>query len=521
MNQALKLSLSFFLLLACTASLAAQENGASFDQAADSMQQRLEQSLQEFAALQERIAGEKIPLNQTLSERERVLAEERKAYQDIARLRDGNILDLSNLRNDIKARQDESLYLASLLSEYVRNFDVSMHISERSRYAEDLDAANLASENANLSELEVFQAQAALLDTSLGRLEDAFGGTRFEGTAVDSQGQVRQGTFVLAGPTVIFSSKDGSIVGPAVERINSSEPSVTPYANAETLELAGALVTSGVGSLPFDPTLGNAQKIEGTKETLIEHIQKGGPVMVPIFTMAGIALLLALYKWVSLAILPMPTRKQLDKLYADVRHGDRKAALEKANQLRGPLGTMLQAGVEHMREPRALVEEVMYEVILTARLRMNSFLPFIAICAASAPLLGLLGTVTGIINTFKMITVFGSGDVKSLSGGISEALITTKFGLIVAIPSLLLHAFLSRKARAAASKMETAAVGLVNQVSLSRGQEPEQEGGGQRTVESAPDPQLVREQVNEILGDLLGPLMNEPNAKSQLAGQSK
>jgi Mg/Co/Ni transporter MgtE len=102
--------------------------------------------------------------------------------------------------------------------------------------------------------------------------------------------------------------------------------------------------------------------------------------------------------------------------------------------------------------------------MLSTRLKLQRFLPFVAISAAAAPLLGLLGTVTGIINTFRLITVFGSGDVKTLSGGISEALITTKFGLIVAIPSLLLHAFLSRKARGIINQMEKAAVALVNQV---------------------------------------------------------
>jgi Mg/Co/Ni transporter MgtE len=73
--------------------------------------------------------------------------------------------------------------------------------------------------------------------------------------------------------------------------------------------------------------------------------------------------------------------------------------------------------------------------------------------------------VTGIINTFKLITVHGSGDVKMLSSGISEALITTEFGLIVAIPSLLLHAFLSRKARGMIDRMEKAAISFVNQIS--------------------------------------------------------
>ena len=135
-----------------------------------------------------------------------------------------------------------------------------------------------------------------------------------------------------------------------------------------------------------------------------------------------------------------------------------------AASIRGPAGEMLSAGIEHIQEPRDLVEEIMYEKILAAKLKLQSFLPFVAISASSAPLLGLLGTVTGIINTFKLITIFGSGDVKTLSGGISEALITTEFGLIVAIPSLLFHAFLSRKARGMLDQMEKAAVSLINQL---------------------------------------------------------
>jgi biopolymer transport protein ExbB len=128
---------------------------------------------------------------------------------------------------------------------------------------------------------------------------------------------------------------------------------------------------------------------------------------------------------------------------------------------------MLAAGVEHMGEPAELVEEVMYEHGMSARLKLQRFLPFVAICASSAPLLGLLGTVTGIMNTFKLITVFGTGDVKTLSSGISEALITTEYGLIVAIPSLLLHAFLSRKAKAIGDDMDKAAIAFLNELKRS------------------------------------------------------
>ena len=106
----------------------------------------------------------------------------------------------------------------------------------------------------------------------------------------------------------------------------------------------------------------------------------------------------------------------------------------------------------------------MFEQMLSARLRLQGWLPFVAICATSAPLLGLLGTVTGIMGTFALMTEFGAGNPQILSSGISEALVTTENGLIVAIPSLLLHAFLSRKARGLVDGMEKMAMQVLNRV---------------------------------------------------------
>jgi biopolymer transport protein ExbB len=150
--------------------------------------------------------------------------------------------------------------------------------------------------------------------------------------------------------------------------------------------------------------------------------------------------------------------------------GDTK---RKAAMITGPAGEMLQSAIDYLHQSKELVEEVMYEKILETRTRLNKTLPFIAVCASSAPLLGLLGTVTGIINTFKLISAFGSGDAKTLSGGISEALVTTEFGLIVAIPSLLLHAFLNRKAKSLIDRMESIAVAVMNQVTKSQYEEYE------------------------------------------------
>ena len=437
---------------------------ATFDAVGASAQKQLEASLAELAALREAIAAEKVPLGRRLTELEDELLAVRREYQQTTGKLDSRALDLSNLRLEIKSRREEKTYVSNQLSEYIRNFETRLHIVEMQRYRDVLEAAKLAPENSNLSEVEVYRAQAALVETSLERLHDALGGTRFDGSAVDASGLVKAGTFVLVGPAALFRSADGQTVGTVEQRLGSLEPTVLAFDSEAMSEAAAQTVSAGIGQFPLDPTLGNAHKIEATKQTLGEHISKGGVVMYPILGLFAAAMLVVLFKWIELARLPRPSSKRIEALLTAVANRHQGVAATEAAAIGGLTGEMLSVGVRHLEEPPALIEEVMYEKILTAKLKLQRFLPFVAISAAAAPLLGLLGTVTGIINTFKLITVFGSGDVKTLSGGISEALITTEFGLIVAIPSLLLHAFLSRKARGMIARMEKTAIGFINQV---------------------------------------------------------
>lgn len=444
----------------------------TFTQAVAAMQDKLEQSIVELNALRERIVREKIALNAKLRDEQTTLEQVRSEFQDISRSFDNRSLELTNLREKLKARKKEAEYLSGLFGEYVKNFEAGpLHIAEMQRYRKAIDEANLSTENDQLTQQQVFDAQLKLVSTSLDRLEDGLGGTSFEGSAVDDSGRVKQGRFVLVGPVAYFRSDDGQQVGTVAERLNSLEPTVYPFQQPQNTQVTDQLIANGIGQMPFDPTLGNARVIEETQDSIITHIKKGGPVMIPIFVLAGAAFLVALYKWLEMVLLRKPSRKKIRQMLDAVASRNKDAAVQHANKIGGPTGKMLQVGVDHIEEPRELVEEVMYEQVLSTRLKLQRFLPFIAISAASAPLLGLLGTVTGIINTFKLITVFGTGDVKTLSGGISEALITTEFGLIVAIPSLLIHAFLSRKAKGTVDNMEKAAVALVNQLSKTPYQE--------------------------------------------------
>ncbi len=450
----------------------AQQGEISHEQTAASARQDLEKSLKELADLRERIANEKVPMNRELRTREERLAKLRAELDDLNRGLDTTNLDLGNLRSGADAREKEIVYLSNLLDEYIRNLESRVHITELQRYRESLEKARLAPEDSDLSPGEIFRIQSDMIRTSLERVEELVGGASFEGTAVDEGGRLAEVTFTLIGPVAVFRTPDGERAGLAEQRIGSLEPNMVPFGSPEAGEQVKTLVASGSGTLPFDPTLGNARKVEATEDSLIEHVSKGGPVMIPILILALAAFGVALAKWVQLMRIRMPSPSKVKLLLEAVRIGDHGSAIEKVKSIKGPTGEMLQAGLEHISEPKELVEEVMFERMLETRLRLQSFLSFIAVSASAAPLLGLLGTVTGIINTFKLITVFGTGDAKTLSSGISEALITTEFGLIVAIPSLLLHAFLSRKARRLVDGMEKSAVSFLNRIVPSTSQSP-------------------------------------------------
>ena len=186
---------------------------------------------------------------------------------------------------------------------------------------------------------------------------------------------------------------------------------------------------------------------------------------------ALLAFLTAAYKTFEIYSVKMPEPGALHGILAALNSGDKEKALQLAKQVRGPARLMLVDAVEHSDERKELIEEIMYERMIELQPKLERLLPFIAVTAATAPLMGLLGTVTGMINTFKLITIFGTGDARRLSGGISEALVTTEFGLIVAIPSLIMHALLNRRAQGVMANMERMAVSFVNGLAVNRSPE--------------------------------------------------
>jgi len=129
--------------------------------------------------------------------------------------------------------------------------------------------------------------------------------------------------------------------------------------------------------------------------------------------------------------------------------------------LNNPLGRVLSAYEENRDADPEVLELKLDEAVVRESQQLDRYLWLVGVVSVVAPLLGLLGTVTGMIQTFQAITLFGAGDPKMMAGGISEALVTTMLGLVVAAPLVLLHAFLTSSRRRIMKVLSEHSMGLV------------------------------------------------------------
>ena len=436
----------------------------NLEQLQDSFKSDLESALTVLSAAQKKIADEKVPLSKKINELEARVIEKRQELSRLERSSDNQLVELNALKTQTKGLNEEKAYLNGLISEYAQLFETRIHITEVDTYQSAVRALQSASKNPDLSPEEFADAQVALLDASIDRLESLIGGKKFTSDALVPSGVLENGEVILMGPFAVFASSDTASAGLAQLQLGSPKPTVVDL-GAERAAVIRQLSDAGKGEFPVDPTMGNALKIAATQDNLIEHMKKGGPVMLPIVGLGLAAVLIALMKWLQLSSIKLASPADLQLILSQIRTDNAPKALKHIDTMKGYVGDVLKSAVENRHEKKEYLEEIMYEKMLSAKPSLERWIPLIALTAATAPLLGLLGTVTGMINTFNMITVFGTGDPRMLSGGISEALITTKFGLVVAVPALICHAFVTRKVKGVLGSMEQISVGFINGLS--------------------------------------------------------
>jgi biopolymer transport protein ExbB len=267
-------------------------------------------------------------------------------------------------------------------------------------------------------------------------------------------------------PNFNFVSANGDILNESIVRIggfniaadgrylqhNADSNSVSelqrqPDQSRYTNSTSGLLnATQGVAGFGLDPTRGVILAAAVQSPNLRERIAQGGLVGYVILSLGLVGLIIALERLISLTISGKKVASQLKT--KTVSDGN-------------PLGRVLKV---YDANPDADVETLdlkLGEAILKEMPALQRGVIFIKVISVVAPLLGLLGTVTGMINTFQAITLFGTGDPRTMAGGISQALVTTVLGLVVAIPTVLLHTVVSGRSKTITQVLQEQSAGLI------------------------------------------------------------
>ncbi|MEH6729668.1 MULTISPECIES: MotA/TolQ/ExbB proton channel family protein [Pseudoalteromonas] len=383
---------------------------------------------------QNSISKEQATLAKQIFTKQQSLSKLREQAAVNRRLADENTLSLDQLQTRLDTWQQQQQYQLNLLSRFVRQ-----------------NTSNSASSNESAnSQNELLSRVVSLINNQ----EQALYPQLKKQSVVLSNGELSQANTLQVGPVAWFSTQTPKLMGLLNLDDESNALKVAlVQSTSDDNPLDNTLKQNGVGStlLTFDPSLTHLVTSQAQQESPLEHLEKGGLWAIPIILFACFALTIALLKaaqLLRLSKIKMHSQMQLQQLF--------KA--ENSSEFAGMQQQLFNLTLQS--EKGQVRDDQLFNQLIHDKHKLDNFIGAIAVTAAVAPLLGLLGTVSGMIETFKMMTLFGSGDPEVVSGGIAQALITTELGLVVAIPALVLNALLSRKAKAYYSQLEGFALQL-------------------------------------------------------------
>jgi len=319
------------------------------------------------------------------------------------------------------------------------NSMISAEISGRSEFLDQL-AQDMGSSSklASIEEIERVWFELQREMTESGKV------TKFTTDVVEAGGAKVSKEVVRVGPFALVADgkylEFNGVTGTVSELIRQPADRYGESA-AELQSSNGDIVKFGI-----DPTGGSILGLLVQAPNLQERVEQGGVVGYIILIVGAFGLLLSIERLFTLTVIRAKVNSQL------------KSAEVKDNN---PLGRVLKVRDEHPNADTEALELHLTEAILAEVPKLGRNLTIIKIISVVAPLMGLLGTVTGMINTFQAITLFGTGDPKLMAGGISTALVTTVLGLVVAIPTTLLYAMLNTRSKNIVYILQEQAAGVI------------------------------------------------------------
>ncbi len=312
---------------------------------------------------------------------------------------------------------------------------ISIHYPERSAFLKELSERKEVPSIQALEKMWLIMLQE--LDESRKVSKFAASVVQEDGTAKDQKvirigvhGALSEGSFLTYSP-------EGNVFVKVIK-----QPPMQYQSTVNNFDESGDFV-----KIMIDPTRGQLLTLLTQKPDLLERVRQGGVIGYIIIGLGCGGLLLALMRYGYLAFVLGRIKKQAQDL----------TTLSPKN----PLGRIALTYQEVQHSPQEQKEIVLEEAILKEIPKMSRYNALIKLLAAISPLLGLLGTVTGMIITFQSITLFGTSDPKLMAGGISTALITTVLGLCAAIPLLFAYTFIVEKTKNIIDVLEHQSVGLI------------------------------------------------------------
>ncbi len=376
-------------------------------------------------------------------------------------------LEQSFERNELKITEQEDL-LKQRLGTLGELFGVVRQVAgdTRSQVENSLISAQFQGRREFLDKLGQSKALPSigslekLWATLLQEMTESSKVVRFEANVVQVNGEeipqqvIRVGAFnAVAGGKFLKWIPD-------VEKLGEVGRQPAPKFVSTVSKLESA--TSGIVKFAIDPARGQILALLMATPSFRERIDLGGVVGYTIIVLGSLTFVFGIFRLIYVFAVSRQVATQ------------KKRSKPAGN----PLGRVLQVYTDNKQFDTETLELKLEEQVLKETAKIEGFLWVIKVVSAVAPLMGLLGTVTGMINTFQIITLFGTGDPKLMASGISEALVTTMLGLIAAIPLVLMHSLLSSMARGVTNVLEEQTTGLIALQS-------EAEGAGGPTVESA------------------------------------
>lgn len=207
----------------------------------------------------------------------------------------------------------------------------------------------------------------------------------------------------------------------------------------------------------------SGEKVDRTTKLKL-WFKSGGPIMIPLAILLLWAIVLVAFKMIQFFRKHKSNKNLSNTVVQYLNNNKRDEAYCYAQRHRGVVAHVVKTCLEHAQWNRTSAEKAVREILVEEVPQLNKFLATLSVIAGTAPLCGLLGTVSGMINLFDVITHYGTGDPKILAGGISEALITTQTGLIIAVPILLVHNFLRNQSLHIQNEMQKHAIRILNRL---------------------------------------------------------